>query len=472
MDVSQLKTLVNDAYDSDIISQIEEYIRIPNQSLAYDPECLTNGYQDQAADLLYQWARKQNIKGFHVEIKTAEGKTPIIFGTVDATEGFEDKLPCLMYGHFDKQPPLHGQWREGLDPYIPVIEDGKLYGRGGADDGYAIFASLTAVRALQEQGIGHGKIVILIEASEESGSPDLPFWVDQVSDELGEVGLVVCLDSGCANYEQFWLTSNLRGLVSVVLRVHILTEGVHSGSASGIVPSSFRIIRQLLDRVEDSNTGKVLIKEAYADIPSIRIQEAEDAAKTIGLEEVVCFPFVEGARPVCEDASTLLLARTWEPQLAYVGIEGIPDLSGGNVMRTDTAIKLSMRIPPGVDKDVVSEALIRELTRDPPYGAKIEVTAGFQANGWESPPLEPWLEEAVQDASEKVFGKPARVFGEGGTIPFMGMLGEKFPGAQFIICGVLGPASNAHGPNEFLHIDMAKNVTSSVALVVEKYFQQ
>eukprot|EP01129_Flabellula_baltica_P015804 TRINITY_DN817_c0_g2_i1.p1 TRINITY_DN817_c0_g2~~TRINITY_DN817_c0_g2_i1.p1 ORF type:complete len:479 (+),score=131.30 TRINITY_DN817_c0_g2_i1:37-1473(+) len=470
MDPTATREFISDAYDNDIIEQISEYIRIPNQSPAYDPEVLTNGYQDQAVELMYKWAAAQGVEGLTLEVKTAEGKTPIIFGVVEAQEGHEDTKPLLMYGHMDKQPPLY-PWREGLDPYTPVIEDGKLYGRGGADDGYAIYSSITVVKTIQQQS-SHGKIVILIEASEETGSPDLPYWVDQVQDQMGPVGLVLCLDSGCANYDQFWLTSSLRGLVSMSLRVKILTEGVHSGAASGIVPSSFRIIRQLLDRIEDAETGKVLLPEAWTEIPEVRIKEAQQTADTIGMEGVAKFPFVEGARPVSDDPAKLLIQHTWEPQLAYVGIDGIPDLSGGNVLRTETAIKLSMRIPPGVDKDVVAEALRRELTRDPPYGAQVTTENGFQANGWHSPPLEQWLESSVNEASEKVFGKPARVFGEGGTIPFMGMLGQKFPEAQFIITGVLGPNSNAHGPNEFLHIDFTKSLTACVALVVEKYFNR
>jgi acetylornithine deacetylase/succinyl-diaminopimelate desuccinylase-like protein len=471
MDVNTTKQMVSDAYDNDILNQLAEYIKIPNQSPGYDAEVLTNGYQDQAVKLMFDWATSQNVEGLTIEVMTAEGRTPIIFGVVESKPGCEDMDPLLMYGHMDKQPPLHGQWKEGLGPYDPVFIDGKLYGRGGADDGYALYSSITIVKAIQAQS-SHGKIVIIIEASEESGSPDLPFWVERVYDRIGNVGLVVCLDSGCANYDQFWLTSSLRGLVSAVVTVRMLDEAVHSGSASGIVPCTFRILRQLLDRVEDSMTGRVLIDEFHTSIPEVRVVEAVHASGEIGDRAYTEFSFVSGAGPVHNDVPKLLISRTWEPQVSYVGMEGMPGLNGGNVMRTHTSLKLSIRIPPGVDKNVASAALTRELTRDIPYGAQVDIQPGFQANGWSSPPLAPWLEGVVQESSEKVFGKPARLFGEGGTIPFMGMLGEKFPNAQFVITGILGPQSNAHGPNEFLHIDMAKNITTCVAMVVEKYFHQ
>jgi len=344
-----------------------------------------------------------------------------------------------------------------------------LYGRGGADDGYAIYSSITIVKAIQAQS-HHGKIVIIIEGSEESGSPDLPYWVDRVTSRIGNVGLVVCLDSGSANYDQFWLTSSLRGVVSVCVKVQVLKGGVHSGSASGIVPSSFRIMRQLLDRVEDSSTGRVLIDEFYTTIPEVRIREAESASVEIGDRIHSEFPFVEGAQPVHTHVPKLLISRTWEPQVAYIAADGFPGLSGGNVMRPYTTIKLSIRLPPLVDSNVAKEALIRELTRDVPYGANVVIEGGSQTDGWSSPPLEPWLETVVQESSQQIFGKPALLFGEGGSIPFMGMLGKKFPEAQFVITGILGPGSNAHGPNEFLHIEYAKGITSCVAIVVERYF--
>jgi len=470
MDANKTKQLVYNEWDTSILHNIEEYIRIPNQSPAYDTQCLTNGFQDQAVQLMVNWCNEQKIRNYKLEVLRADGRTPIILIEVDPTDNSCNQSPVLMYGHLDKQPPLKGTWSEGLDPYIPVTRDGKLYGRGGADDGYAVFAAITSIKAIQSQGLNHGKIFVLIEASEESGSPDLPFWIDTISPRLGNIGFVICLDSGCGNYNHFWLTTSLRGLVSVSLKVQLLTEGVHSGLGSGIVADSFRVIRNLCDRIENSSTGEVLVRELYTEIPPNRITEAQDAAKSLGATVYSEYPFYPGSRPVLDDSVKLLLAKTWEPKLSYVGIDGIPDLKGGNVLRAWTTIKLSMRIPPHVDREQAGQAIIRELTRDPPYGATVEAKVLTSANGWESPKLQSWLEQSCQRASNVFYGTPTLLFGEGGTIPFMNMLGVKFPSAQFVITGVLGPKSNAHGPNEFLHINMGKNITCCCAHVLYDYF--
>jgi len=311
---------------------------------------------------------------------------------------------------------------------------------------------------------------LLVEACEESGSPDLPFWIDRITPQLGNIGFVICLDSGCGNYEQFWLTTSLRGVLSFVLKVQVLEEGVHSGSGSGIIPDSFRIARNLLDRIEDSNTGTILVRELFAEVPRKRVEESTESSETLGDTIHNEFPFHQKCRPVLNNNSHLLLAKTWEPKLAVVGCDGIPDLKGGNVLRTFSTLKLSIRIPPGVDKDRAGKAVIDTLTKDPPYDAGVTCSMVAGANGWSSPILDQWLEDSVNRASNTFYSKPCRSYGEGGTIPFMNMLGVKFPQAQFVITGLLGPKSNAHGPNEFLHIDYAKNLNCAVSFVLYDYF--
>ena len=160
----------------------------------------------------------------------------------------------------DKQPEFTG-WADGLSPWEPVLRDGKLYGRGGADDGYAVFSSLTALRLLQEQKIPHARCVVLIEACEESGSYDLPHYVERLADRIGSPTLVVCLDAECGNYDQLWCTTSLRGNLVGDLVIEGLTEGIHSGAGTGIAPSVFRIARTLLARVESDVNGDLLIEE-------------------------------------------------------------------------------------------------------------------------------------------------------------------------------------------------------------------
>ncbi len=462
MDIAKTDRFIADAWDGDIVPRLVEYIRIPNKSPMFDAQWKEHGYMDDAVTLLANWAKAQPIAGMTVEVVTLEGRTPLIYIEV-AGEG-DDCV--LLYGHLDKQPEMTG-WADDLGPWTPVIKGDKLYGRGGADDGYALFGSLTAIRALKEQGKPHSRCVILIEACEESGSYDLPFYVDHLAERIGRPSLVVCLDSGCANYDQLWCTTSLRGLAGGNLKVSVLSEGVHSGDASGVVPSSFRILRQLLSRLEDEATGKILVEELFVDIPGERLAQAQRATEVLGSEIWDKFPFLPGMTPMNADLTELVLNRTWRPALSITGVDGMPTLqNAGNVLRPHTAVKLSLRLPPTLEPKRAGEILKRVLEANPPHGCKVEVELEKASTGWNAPALAPWLEHAIDTASREFFGAPAMYMGEGGTIPFMGMLGEKFPGAQFMITGVLGPHSNAHGPNEFLHIPTGKRVTAAVARVL------
>jgi acetylornithine deacetylase/succinyl-diaminopimelate desuccinylase-like protein len=391
-----------------------------------------------------------------------KSRTPLIFieipGNAPGT--------VLMYGHLDKQPEMLG-WAEGTGPWEPVIKDGKLYGRGGADDGYALFASLSALLALKEQGIAHARTVIIIEASEESGSPDLPFYIDHLATRIGTPDLVVCLDSGAGNYNQLWLTTSLRGMVIGTLKVRVLTEGVHSGAASGIVPSSFRILRHLLTRIEDPATGQMQLPELFVKIPPERITQAKAAAGILGDEVFSELPFAGTTKPMAADNAGRILEKTWLPQLSITAIEGYPlPENGGNVLLPYSIAKLSLRVPPSCNAEAARQAVRKALEADPPYDAEVVFNAARGENGWNAPSLAPWLTASLDKASMAAFGKAVAYQGEGGSIPFMGMLGAKFPGTQFVITGVLGPHSNAHGPNEFLHIAFAKRVAASIAQVI------
>lgn len=470
MDTARVTRYISDLWDAEIVPQLVEYIRIPNKSPMFDKDWAAHGHMDAAVKLMETWARGKLplLPGATLEVVRLQGRTPLIYIEVPG----QNDDTVVLYGHLDKQPEMTG-WSEGLGPWTPVLKGDKLYGRGGADDGYAIFGSLAALLALQEQNIPHARCVILIEACEESGSYDLPHYVDHLAPRIGNPSLVVCLDSGCGNYDQLWLTTSLRGMTGGELTVQVLEEGVHSGDASGVVPSSFRILRELLSRLEDPATGQIKPKELYADIPPQRIEQAKAASKVLGKEIYAKFPFVDGMHPVTEDLTELVLNRTWRPQLAVTGADGLPPLeSAGNVLRPKTSVKLSLRVPPTLDGAKAGEFVKQLLEKDPPYGAKVSFKLEKDGSGWNAPQLSPWLEQAVAEASQHYFGAPAAYMGEGGSIPFMGMLGAKFPQAQFLITGVLGPHSNAHGPNEFLHIPTGKKVSMVVADVVARHFQQ
>ena len=466
LDQTRAERFVSAKWDDEIVPQLVEYIRIPNKSPMFDADWVEHGYMEDAVRLMEGWARAQDIPGMQLEVVRLEGRTPLIFIDIPAANGGNADDCVLLYGHLDKQPEMTG-WDDDLGPWKPVLRDGKLYGRGGADDGYAIYGSLAAIMALQEQKLPHARCVVLIEACEESGSYDLPAYVDHLADRIGQPSLVVCLDSGCGNYDQLWCTTSLRGLAGGNFTVKVLEEGVHSGDASGVVPSSFRLLRQLLSRIEDEKTGRILLEGLHVEIPAERLQQAEKCAEVLDTAVFDKFPFLPGMTPMSDELTELVLNRTWRPALSVTGIGGMPQLeSAGNVLRPHTAVKLSLRLPPTLDGKRAGELLQEALLSDPPNGAKVTLELEKASSGWNAPAMAPWLESAVDAASQAFYGRPAMYMGEGGSIPFMGMLGEKFPGAQFMITGVLGPHSNAHGPNEFLHIDMGKRVTACVAHVI------
>ena len=475
MDHASLRQFVARRYDEDLIPRLVEYVRVPAKSPAFDGDWSAHGHLATVIQSARAWAEAQRIEGMTLEIVSIEGKTPCLFFDIPATPGRGNDKTVLFYGHLDKQPEMVG-WREGLGPWTPKIEDGKLYGRGAADDGYAIFAAMTIIAALDTQGTPRPRCVGLIETCEESGSPDRPAYLDLLAPRLGDVRLVLGLDSGCGNYEQLWVTTSLRGLVNGVLTVEILSEGVHSGRASGLVPSSFRIARKLLNRIDDPDTGRVLLPELQTEIPADRQAEAKVAGAILGDEVWKEFPWAscshgEGAHahamPTTTDPTDAILARTWRAALSVTGGAGLPSVDGaGNVLRPKTTLKLSMRVPPSVDAEHAVRAIKAALEKDAPYSANVTYKPESWSTGWNAPETAPWLRRLLDDASNAHFGKPAAYTGEGGTIPFMNMLGEKFPQAQFVITGVLGPRSNAHGPNEFLHIDCVKKLTAAVATVV------
>ena len=455
---------ISEFWDEAIVPALVEYIRVPAKSPHFDHEWQTHGYIEDVARLAAQWCERHAIAGMKLEIVRLEGRTPCLLIEVPGTPASKDTV--LLYGHLDKQPEMTG-WRAGLGPWTPVIEDGKLYGRGGADDGYAVFCAMAALKQLHDDKRPHRRCVILIECCEESGSFDLPAYLEALAPRIGAVSFVVGLDSGCGNYRQLWGTTSLRGLVNGVLTVEVLTEGVHSGDASGVVASSFRIARAVLDRLDSAQTGVVADKALHAEIPAERKTQAQRAAQVLGDEVWRKFPFVDEMHAMHGDVAELIFNRTWRPMLAITGADGLPSpANAGNVLRPKTQLVLSLRLPPTLHAERAAQRVKQILEADPPYGARVRFEYGQAATGWNAPATAPWLERAVSQASQKHYGQPAMWMGEGGTIPFMAMLGQKFPQAQFFITGVLGPHSNAHGPNEFLHIDYAKKLTACVADVL------
>ena len=454
-------------WEEQIVESLSEYIRIPNKSPMFDPNWKSNGYMDEAIAHVTRWVESQQVPGLNLALHELPGRTPTLLleypGDINET--------VLIYGHIDKQPEFSG-WYEDLEPWLPVRKKDKLYGRGGADDGYAIYSAISALKSLIAQQAEIPRVVILIEASEESGSPDLPVYMEQLSEDIGTPGLVIALDSTCGNYDQLWITTSLRGMLIGELKVQVLEQGAHSGAAGGIVGSSFRLLRQLISRVEDENTGEILPSFLNEQIPYVRRREAEKAGEVLGDELKTMYTYAGESGPISEDATELILNNTWLASMEVTGMDGIPDLANaGNVLRPHTTAKIALRLPPTTDAMQAKDELTKLLTENSPYKTAVSFELETPNPGWHAPETTPDLEQSLQSASQAYFDAPAIAMGCGGSIPFMEFLANKLPQAQFVVTGVLGPHSNAHGPNEFLHIPTAKKVTACVANLVYDWGQ-
>jgi len=461
--------LAGEAWD-DAIPTFLRYLSIPNKSPAFDKDWQANGYMDKAAELLLAWVKARKIKGLKAEIVRIASRTPLLFIEIPPLGASGQALRAkgdtvLLYGHMDKQPEC-SNWLPGLSAWKPVFRGNQLYARGAADDGYSTFAALMAIENLEAQSLAHSRCVIVIEACEESGSPDLEFYVQKLAKRIGNLSLIVCLDSGAGDYKRLWLTNSLRGLVGGTLRVSLLKEGVHSGAGTGIAASSFRIARMLISRIEDERTGAIKLKSFNPAISANVKREVARSARLVG-DIKGKLPFLLGVEALSKNQSELLLAGTWKPTLAVTGADGFPAVAdAGNVLRKETALKLSLRLPPDGNAIQAMNELKKVLLVNPPYKAKVSFENIDFADGWSAPELAPWLTKSVREVSHQYFGNDFAQMGEGGSIPFMAMLGKKFPKAQFVVTGVLGPKSNAHGPNEFLHIPYVKKLTAGIAQIL------
>src|SRR5579862_1007703 len=378
MDLQRLNTFVGDTWDKSIIERLVAYVRIPNKSPDFDPEWEKHGHMEAAVQLMAEWCRLQPLPGMRVEIRRLPGRTPLLLVDIPG-----DLPGCaLLYGHLDKQPEFTG-WLPGLGPWEPVIRDGKLYGRGAADDGYAVFSSLTAIAALKDQQVRLPRCLVLIEACEESGSDDLPAHLAALGKAIPEPSLVVCLDAECGNYDQVWCTTSLRGNIVGTLTVRVLTEGVHSGMATGIAPTPFRILEQLLARIESPVTGDLLLDELHVALPADRRAQAAVAAGVLGDSVAGRLPWAGGAQPVSNDPTELIINNSWRATLAVTGAAGLPPpATAGNVLLPEITVKLSLRTPPTCDAPRAAQAVRTALERDPPYGAEVRFESGSANTGW------------------------------------------------------------------------------------------
>ena len=462
VDFDRLSNFIDKQWDESALPSLCDFIEIPALSPSFDPDWEENGYLDAAIDNFIFWVKSLPLEKVTISVHRLKNRSPVLLITIGGTADSE----VLFYSHLDKQPEATG-WSKGKGPWKPVIEDDWLFGRGSVDDGYGSYAGILSVLGLQEQGIPHPTCRFLIETGEESGSPDLELYLDELKVHLGIPDLVIILDTGGMDYDRLWITQSLRGIVAGTLSVKVSSVGVHSGHGSGVMPSSFRLARQLLSRIEDEETGEILPKWLHTEVSD---EMKETCAHIVNMkgDELKNFPLLEGVKKQVEDPLDIFIAMNLKPSLSVIGAAGIPPIeSAGNVLRTNTDLKISIRTPPGIDATLVSEKVQELLESNSPNGAHVTAEMTEVANGFLSPKLPDSVSSDLEEACKKFYGNPFMDLYIGGTIPVMAMLQARYADSKFIITGAGGPGGNAHGPDEKLHIPTAKKVTKCMSSVVK-----
>ncbi len=457
-----MKTYIHDAWKGDTLEALSRFISIPAKSKDFDDQWQEHGFLHRSLEEGKSWAQKHFPSGTF-EIIQLPGIPPVLFFDIPATGGHTGK-PVLFYGHFDKQPETSG-WDEGLGPWTPVVKNGRLYGRGAVDDGYCFYSTLTAVKALEVSGKSHPRICGLFETDEESGSTDLAQYINMLKDRVGSPAFICILDLFATDFSRVWITQSLRGIVGLIVKVSVLSAPSHSGVASGIVPSSFRIMRALLDRLEDSRTGEVLIKSMHSPIPGYILDMAKDISAEY--DPRTGFKYHAGTQSAQPDAYTALIAGTWKPTLSVLGADGLPPTAtASGLVRSSTSLKLSFRIPPGVNARAALDDTIRALTTDVPYNATVEISQASASEGFCAPEWPQWLRQSSEKITRNLFGTSVGSVLCGASIGTLPAFQAAFPGAPFINTGALGPDSGAHAANEWLDLAYVEKLTEWVAEVV------
>ncbi len=461
---SKTDFLLKNLWHSETLCALKEFVSIQSLSPSFDPDWERHGELHKAIEIAKSFGEKL-LSNIQFEILESPGRSPLLFFEIPAFGDSASHGDVLFYGHLDKQPEGNG-WSNNRCPFSATQEDTVLYGRGVADDGYSFYSAVSIAKALESGGLSHPRIWGVFETCEESGSFDFSHWMQLLAPRLSNVALILVLDAGCIDYSGLYVTTNFRGILRATLKVSVLNHGVHSGVASGIVPDSFMIARNLLDRLEDSSSGKILDKAFYTTIPATRLEQLREKAKRITSFKHD-FPWINAPITLSKTIEENLIAQTWLPQLTIIGAQGLPDINkAGNVLRASTSLKLSLRLPPMIDSQAAESALKRILLDDPPFGASVELSDVSSSEGWNAPEEAEWLSREINDASLDIFGKPAVYSGEGGTLSICNVFQSTCPKAQFLLTGVLGPNSNAHGPDEALRLDYVEKLCCALSRII------
>ena len=460
MDKKSFEKYIEKMFTYNMIPNLMNFIRIPNLSPAYDYEWNTNGLLLKAANLIIAYAKSLEIKNAQINLIQDKGYSPLIFIEIPASRP-NDNRTVLLYAHFDKQP--HGTgWDDDKGPTKPVIQNGRLYGRGSADDGYASFSMLTAIKACQEHNCPLPRICLIFEGAEESTDEHLTYYFNKLLPIIGEnVIAFIPLDSGCADYDRLWITNSLRGVCDYEINIQTLDNNISFGpEASGRIAENLFILRKAIDAVMDTSTGDVKIEEFYVkDIPEEIQEEMDKEIEIVGEQFFKEIPLYEGVKPLKTDIKEAMINNRWKPTCSILGIDNCPKIEdNGFGVKKSITVKMSMRLPPGIDSHAALEALKKVVKENIYFDAKVKFLSAEVADGWKLTNFSEKTKNVLNKASKEYFGNELVFKGMGGSIPFITYFQTKYPNADVICTGILGADCFEHGPNENLHLEACKKM--------------
>ena len=472
MDTELLKKYVDKQFTLNILPNLMNFIRIPNLSPLFDPNWKTNGYLFKAANLIVSYAKSLNIKNAEINLLQDSGHTPMVFIEIPASRK-NDNRTVIFYGHYDKQPYGTG-WDKDKSPTNPVIVDGRLYGRGSADDGYASFSILTAIKTCQEFNCLMPRICCLFEGAEESTDADLKYYFDKLIPILGDnVVAFIPLDSGCPDYDRLWMANSLRGIVDIDVNIQTLDQESHYGpEASGIIAENLFLMRKIYDGLVDSTNGEFKLEEfkiAEDKIPAIVMEQMQKEIEIVGDNFIKNIPLYEGVSPLKTDVKELMINNRWKPSCFILGIDNCPKTEDrGFGVSSGINVRMSIRIPPTVDKNKAIEALKKALSDNIYFGAQVKLGYLDYGEGVLLANMSNKVKNILNKASLEFFGNESVFTGVGGSIPFIGYFQSKYPNTDIICTGIVGSDSHEHGPNENLNIEACKKMVCVLCYFLSK----
>jgi len=447
------------AHQDEARAELESLVRIP--SISADP-----ARRDDVRASAEATAELLRLHGLEsVRLSGVEGSHPYVIG--EWMHAGPDAPTVLLYAHHDVQPPgIVDNWDS--DPFEPSERDGRLYGRGSADDKAGGVAHAHAVSAwLSTNGALPCNVRVLIEGEEEIGSPTLHAFLEAHLDELRSDVLVLA-DAGNWKVGVPGLTYSLRGLAAADIELRALDGPVHSGMAGGAVPDPVTALARVITALVDER-GDVSIDGLWDDV---RPPTEHERAAIAGLDDDPAgFARAMGTRPGVQlvgDPGTTLHERLWfRPSLTVIGIDAHPIKGSSNQIVARATARISMRLAPGQVPERVIEQLRAHVARHVPWGLELRFTALEGAPAWQTDPSGPAF-DAARRALRAGFGTEPVLMGVGGSIPFVGPFADAFGGIPALLLGPADPHSRIHGENESLHLgDWHKLIASEVHLLGE-----